>query len=154
MVAGILKDVRPHHFCIAVPDIERAIVFWTEVFGFSVRLRHDIPAIRAKGAFLESTGIDVELFELASVKPVPEERKQPNSDLLTSGSKHIAFHVPDVQAAINELVKHDVKVVAVRRDRNRPMEAEADPTGSRKALEAFIQDPFGSLIELVGPESD
>ena len=67
----------------------------------------------------------MELFELADVKPVPEERKQPNTDLLTSGNKHMAFRVPDVQAAINELVKHGVKVVAVRRDSDRPMETRS-----------------------------
>ena len=74
MTMGILKDVKPHHFCIAVPDIDRAIKFWTEVFGFDVRLRHEIPPLRAKGAFLKSEGIELELFELADVKPVPEER--------------------------------------------------------------------------------
>ena len=154
MVAAVLKDVRPHHFCIAVPDIEKAIGFWTEIFGFSTKFRFDIPAIKAKGAFLKFPGIEIELFELAGAKPVPEERKQPNTDLMTNGNKHMAFRVPDVQAAINAIVKAGVKVVAVRRSFDRPMEHEADPTGDRKAIACFAQDPFGSLFELVGPETD
>jgi methylmalonyl-CoA/ethylmalonyl-CoA epimerase len=155
--AGVLGPVRAHHVSIAVTDMDRALRFWTEIFGFTLLFRFDVAAIKGKGAFVEGGGIRLELWRLAETAAVPDYRRQPNTDLLTAGTKHIAFRVDDVQAAIDALHARDVPIVAVQRDRTEPMRAEADPTsaaGDRTAFAAFIHDPFGTLIEILGPAAD
>jgi methylmalonyl-CoA/ethylmalonyl-CoA epimerase len=152
-VPPILASATPHHFSIAVPDMDRAIEFWTGIFGFRLERRFEVAAIGGLGAFLRSPSIQLELWQLAGAAPVPEERKKPNTDLLTNGTKHIAFQVPDLPAALEALHRHGVAIAAVQRAPTEPMRPETDPARFRPAFAAFIQDPFGTLIELLGPEA-
>jgi methylmalonyl-CoA/ethylmalonyl-CoA epimerase len=154
MTINSFKKIKPHHMSISVPDMEVAIAFWTDIFGFRVEHRASIDAIPGKVAFLEHEGFRIELWEVAGANPVPESRKEPNSDLHTNGTKHIAFQVPDVQTALDELVKKGVDIAAVQRDFTEPMIYEDDPTmdanrTKRPAVAAFIRDPAGTLIELI-----
>ena len=154
----IIADIRPHHFSISVPDLEQGIRFWTETFGATVDNRFKVAAIGGSGAFPSIGSLKLELWELTGAKPVPDERKTPNSDLLTNGTKHIAFSVPDLQSSIEALHRAGVKIVAVQRERGLPMQAEADPTlafdPTRKpAFAAFIHDPAGTLIEILNRPS-
>lgn len=143
--------MRPHHVSFSVPDIDRAITFWQDVFGFELTKRFDVSAIRGKGAFLASSAIQIELWELAGAAPVPEDRKQPNSDLLTAGTKHLAFQVDDLPETLDKMARAGVAIVAVQASPAEPMQPFTGPV--EKAFSAFIQDPFGSLIELLGPEA-
>lgn len=148
-----IGGLRAHHVSIAVPDIERAVAFWTDLFGFAVDKRFEVPAIGGKGAFLKSSTIRIELWELAGGAPVPPQRRQPNSDLLTAGTKHLAFSVADLPAALDALRSRGIAIVAVQRSPGGPMRMEdADVHGP--AFAAFIHDPFGTLIELLGPEAE
>ncbi len=153
-MSAVLAEAKPLHVCVSVPDRDRAIAFWTEIFGFEEKKRFDIGGIGARGAFLKSAGLELELFEVAGSEPVPESRKAPNSDLLVQGTKHLAFRVPDVRAALKAVVARGVEVAAVQPSFDRPMAPETDPSGDGPAVAAFIHDPFGTLIELVGPEAD
>lgn len=139
---------------ISVPDMEEAIHFWTDIFGFRLERSAFIEAIPGKLAFLENNGFRIELWEVEGADPIPESRKEPNSDLRTNGTKHIAFEVPNVQAALDEFVKKGVDIAAVQRDFTQPMIYEADPSmdanrSKRPAVAAFIRDPAGTLIELI-----
>jgi methylmalonyl-CoA/ethylmalonyl-CoA epimerase len=156
MTINSLKKMKPHHMSISVPDMEAAIAFWTDIFGFRLEHRASIEAIPGKVAFLEHNNFRIELWEVEGANPVPESRKEPNSDLHTNGTKHIAFQVPDVQTALNELVKKGVDIAAVQRDFTEPMMHEEDPSmdanrSKLPAVAAFIRDPAGTLIELIAP---
>jgi len=158
MKAPIISDLRPHHFSISVPNIEDGIHFWTEIFGATVDHRFRVDAIGGDGAFLSIGTLKLELWELAGANPVPPERKTPNSDLLTNGTKHIAFSVPDLQSSLEALHHAGVKIVAVQRERGLPMQAEEDPSlasdpARKPAFAAFIHDPSGTLIELLNRPS-
>jgi methylmalonyl-CoA/ethylmalonyl-CoA epimerase len=150
----IIPDALPHHFSISVPDMDEAIRFWTEIFGATTDIRFRVEAIGGNGAFLSIGALKLELWELSGAKPVPEERKTPNADLMTNGTKHMAFSVPDLQSTIEALHRKGVKIAAVQRDRSLPMRAEEDPSLAfdpmrKPAFAAFICDPAGSLIELL-----
>jgi methylmalonyl-CoA/ethylmalonyl-CoA epimerase len=154
MTLNALKEIKPHHMSISVPDMEAAIAFWTDIFGFTLERRASIKVIPGKIAFLEHDGFHMELWEVEGANPVPESRKEPNSDLRTNGTKHIAFQVPDVQAALDELIKKGVGIAAVQRDFTEPMMHEDDPSMAanrvkKPAVAAFIHDPAGTLIELI-----
>jgi methylmalonyl-CoA/ethylmalonyl-CoA epimerase len=146
-----LPDFAADHFSVSVPDLETAIAWYSDIFGFTVEARFEIDAIPAKAAFLRSPALRLELWQALGSAPVPEARREPNSDLRTCGTKHIAFSVPDLQGRLKELVKRGVDIAAVQRDPADPMQPDPDPTapGKSPAFAAFIRDPAGSLIELI-----
>ena len=149
-----LAGLDPHHFSISVPDLDQSIAFWSDLFGFTVERRFALESLGAQAAFMTGPGLRIELWCLAGSAPVPPERRTPNSDLLTQGTKHVAFTVPDLQAAIETLHASGVPIVAVQRDRADKMRAEADPRlapgdARKPAFASFIADPGGALIELI-----
>ena len=148
---SLVGRFKPHHVSFSVPDIDRAIQFWQEAFGFELKFRFDVAAIGGKGAFVASPALQIELWEVAGSVPVPEERRQPNTDLKTAGTKHLAFQLDDLPAALKRLDEAGVSIAAVQVSPDQPMRPYTGPV--QKAFSAFIRDPFGSLIELLGPEA-
>jgi len=147
----LISDLVPHHFSIAVTDMERAIQWYAQVLGFEPEFRFHVAGIPADGAFLRRGALRLELWCARGVAPVPPERRTPDQDLRTAGTKHLAFTVPDLQARLAELVQYGADIAAIQRDRSQPMAAEADPLapGKPPAFALFLRDPFGTLIELL-----
>lgn len=126
----------PHHCGISVPDLEAAIAWYRDTLGFSVIARQTLDVVSAKIAFLQHGDFLIELFEVANASPLPEERRQPNRDIRTHGTKHIAFAVDDVPKFINSL-----------KQRGADIAMDVNMMGD-KAM-AFIRDNAGNLIEIV-----
>ena len=147
----LLKDLAPHHFSIADTDMDQAIEWYTSVLGFETEVRFHVAGIPADGAFLRRPELRLELWCAAGVAPVPQERRTPNQDLKTSGTKHIAFSVADLQARLADLVNYGVDIAAIQRNRGEPMAPESNPLapGRPPVFALFIRDPFGTLIELI-----
>jgi methylmalonyl-CoA/ethylmalonyl-CoA epimerase len=143
--------LHQHHVSISVPDMEEAISWYGDILGFAVHSRFNIEAISAQGAFLRRDAYWIELWRVGAGAPVPVSRRNPDTDLLTGGTKHMAFRVPDLQSHLSELVSRGVDIAAVQRDPTEPMKGEADPAApnERPAFAAFIRDPAGTLIELL-----
>lgn len=140
-----------HHISISVPDIEQAISWYGEILGFAVHSRFHIEAISAQGAFLKRGASWIELWQVGAGAQVPDSRRNPDSDLLSGGTKHMALRVPDLQSHLAELVRRGVDIAAVQRDPTEPMRREINPAAAndRPAFAAFIRDPAGTLIELL-----
>ena len=151
MSAPVLPELAVHHVSISVPDLEAAIAWYGEILGFKVQFRMGIESIGAKGAFIRRGNLRLELWQMAGGSQVPPGRREPNSDLQTGGTKHVAFAVDDLQACLEELARRGVDIAAVQRDPAQPMLPDADPLGKDKppAFAAFIRDPAGVLIELI-----
>ncbi len=127
-----------HHGGISVPDLDAAIAWWRRVLGFEVEARFPIPAIPADVAMLVNGPLHIELFQVAGAKPLPEERRTPDTDVHTHGNKHVSFAVEDVRAFAEELRRREADIVWVREMKH----------GSN----IFIRDNAGNLIEFVqGP---
>jgi len=129
-------QVIPHHCGISVPDIEASITWYRDMLGFFIVKRMTIDAIPAKIAFLKHGDFYIELFQIEDAEPLPEDRRHPNRDIYTHGTKHIAFAVPNVPEFIDEMKKRGVDIamdVNIMED---------------KAM-AFIRDNSGNLIEVV-----
>ena len=107
-----LPALKLHHFSIAVRDLDESIQWYEAVFGLTLERRGSLssPEITGRNAFLARDGIRVELWSLDGAAPVPSERLAPNTDLLTGGSKHIAFEVDGLQSVIDELVRRGVDI--------------------------------------------
>jgi methylmalonyl-CoA/ethylmalonyl-CoA epimerase len=153
MAAGLFPDLRPHHVGLSVRDIDKAIAFWSEVFGFELDFRAELAPIKTVVAFLKRDGFRIELFQKAGAVPAPAERLKPNTDLLTHGTKHIAFSVDDVQAAAETLHARGVRIVGIMRGKGVPMQHEEDPRldGTKQpAMALFFLDDSDILVEIIG----
>jgi methylmalonyl-CoA/ethylmalonyl-CoA epimerase len=125
-----------HHHCgVSVADLEASITWYGDVLGFKVEKRFPIPSIPAEVAMLRNGPLHIELFHVPGAKPLPEERRNPDTDLLTHGNKHVSFAVQDVQPFAQELRRRGADIVWVRKM----------PQGSN----IFIRDNCGNLIEFV-----
>jgi catechol 2,3-dioxygenase-like lactoylglutathione lyase family enzyme len=124
-----------HHGGISVPDLEASIAWYRDVLGFKVAKRFPIPTIPAEVAMLQNGPLHIELFYVPGAKPLPEERRVPDTDLLTHGNKHVSFAVRDVRPFADELRRRGADIVWVREM----------PHGSN----IFIRDNSGNLIEFV-----
>jgi catechol 2,3-dioxygenase-like lactoylglutathione lyase family enzyme len=124
-----------HHGGVSVPDLDSAIEWWRSVLGFEVEARFPIPAIPADVAMLVNGPLHIELFQVAGAKPLPEERRQPDTDVHTHGNKHLSFAVDDVREFAEELKRRGADIVWVREMKH----------GSN----IFIRDNAGNLIEFV-----
>jgi methylmalonyl-CoA/ethylmalonyl-CoA epimerase len=124
-----------HHGGLSVPDLDAAIAWWRTVLGFEVAQRFPIPAIPADVAMLVNGPLHIELFHVAGAKPLPEERRQPDTDVYTHGNKHVSFAVESVREFADELRRRGADIVWVKEMKH----------GSN----IFIRDNAGNLIEFV-----
>ena len=120
-------DLQQHHIAFSVRDLNEAVEFWRDTFGFELEFQTEIPPIGAKLVFIRRGGIRIELFEVTGSAETPSERRKPNIDLQTQGTKHIGFSVRDPQAALEILFERDVPIVGVMRGPKTGMVAEDDP---------------------------
>ena len=127
--------IKPHHCGISVPDLEASVDWYRDMLGFTVEKRLTLDAVPAKIAFIKRGDFLIELFEIKDASPLPEDRRHPDRDICTHGTKHIAFAVDDVPAFIDSLKKRGVDIAM-----------DVNMMGD-KAM-AFIRDNAGNLIEI------
>nr|WP_294859018.1 VOC family protein [uncultured Fluviicola sp.] len=125
----MLKSV--HHIAIICSDYERSKQFYTEVLGFEV-LAENYRSER------DSYKLDLILngvycIELFSFPNPPKRISRPES----SGLRHLAFTVENIESVIRELASKKVQCEPIRVD---------EFTGKRFT---FFADPDGLPIELV-----
>jgi len=126
----------PHHCGISVPDLEASIAWYRDMLGFSVEKRLTLDVVPAKIAFIKHGDFFIELFQIEGAVPLPEDRRYPDRDICTHGTKHIAFAVDDVHKFINALKKRGVDMAM-------------DVNIMENKAMAFIRDNAGNLIEIV-----
>lgn len=154
MAEGLFPDLQVHHAALSVRDLDEAIAFWRDLFGFDLDFRTEIPAIRSRLAFIERDGFRLELFETEGSAEPPPDRLRPNTDLATQGTKHLCFSVEEPQAALETLFERGIEIVGVMRGHATGMQAETDPRLSvedarKPAMAFFFLDPSGTLVEIL-----
>lgn len=129
---------RVHHLALICTDYARSKHFYTEVLGLTViqevyRAERDSWKLdlALNGEYL------IELFSFPSPPPRPSRPE-------AAGLRHLAFAVPDIEAAVRHLAEHEVRCEPVRVD---------EYTGRRFT---FFFDPDQLPLELYeagnGPE--
>ena len=129
-----------HHVGVSVPDLEASIEWYGRVLGFELVRRQRIETIPAEIAVLKHGAMHIELFQ-ARRKPLPPERREPDSDVRTHGNKHVAFGVTDVDAFAEELRQRGADVVWVKHFEH-------------GGANIFIRDNAGNLIEFLNAPQD
>ena len=125
--------MRLLHTMIRTGDLDRSIDFYTHILGMKLLRRKDYPEGKFTLAFVgygdESAHSVIELTYNWGVAHYD----------LGSGFGHIAIEVDDVYAATAEISKHGGKIMR-----------EAGPMNAGATIIAFVCDPDGYPIELIG----
>ena len=125
--------MRLLHTMLRVGDLDRSIDFYTQVLGMKLLRRKDYPGGKFTLAFV---GYDTEdktsVLELTYNWGVDKYE-------LGNGYGHIALEVDDVHAACDAIRQKGGQIVR-----------EAGPMNAGKTLIAFVADPDGYFIELIG----
>jgi lactoylglutathione lyase len=118
---------------IRTGDLDRSIDFYTDVLGMKLLRRHDYPEGKFTLAFV-GYGDEREQAVIELTWNWGVERYD-----LGMGFGHIAIEVDDVYAACDEIKRRGGTVVR-----------EAGPMKGGTTVIAFIADPDGYKIELIG----
>jgi glyoxylase I family protein len=119
-----------HHVAVIASDYQRSKRFYTELLGLSIvaetyREQRDSYKLDLR----TPDGVQIELFSFPSPPPRPSRPE-------ACGLRHLAFRVPDVALAAQELRGHGIAVEDIRID---------EFTGKRFT---FFADPDGLPLEL------
>jgi lactoylglutathione lyase len=123
------------HTSIRTSDMERSIDFYTRLMGLKLVGRNEIPQNDAEIAFLQDPDEKGAELELTFYR---KQKKFIQPDYEDRLFDHIAFEIKDMNQTMSKMRKNKVTVT------DEPY--KLSPTGS---FIAFIEDPDGTLIELI-----
>ena len=129
--------MRLLHTMLRVTDLEKSIDFYTQVLGMTLLRSKDYPEGRFTLAFL-GYGDEAEHAALELT-----HNWDTNSYELGNAYGHIAIEVNDVYAACEAIKAKGGEVVR-----------EAGPMKHSTTVLAFVKDPDGYMIELLGTSRD
>jgi catechol 2,3-dioxygenase-like lactoylglutathione lyase family enzyme len=132
--------IEPHHAGLTVFDLNSAQDWYAQAFGFEPQLEFTLPD-GVRGAMLRS-GADarIELFEIAAAQDALHHSDPPTA-MRSRGYGHIGFATDDLQAAYNAALAAGGSSVWAPR--------QSPEAG---LWMAFVHDPEGNLVELIGPQ--
>ncbi|GAB7091520.1 VOC family protein [Halorubrum luteum] len=137
-----MSDPSAHHVGITVADLDRAVDFYTEAFGFGVLSEFsvsgeafadavDVPNASGLFAHLDADGVRLELIEYE-----PEADARDDPALNRPGAVHLGVTVDDVDA-FHAGLDDEVETLSTPR------------TTSSGTRILFVRDPEGNLIEVL-----
>ncbi len=127
------------HTSIRTGNIDRSIDFYTRLIGLKLVSRRDIPQNKAEIAFLQDSDGKGAILELTFYK---EQKKFIQADYEDRLFDHLAFGVKNMEKTIEMMRNEKVTIT------DEPY--KLGPTGP---VIAFIEDPDGTLIELIERQS-
>jgi catechol 2,3-dioxygenase-like lactoylglutathione lyase family enzyme len=131
--------ISAHHVGLTVTDIDRSQAWYREALGLELQLTFELPG-EVRGAMLRAGGgARVELFEVPGAKPGLSFADPPTA-MRQAGFGHVAFETDDLDGAYARALDAGASPVWAPRQ---------SPEPDRRM--AFIHDPDGHLIELIGP---
>jgi len=125
--------MRILHTMIRVGNLEKSLQFYTEVLGMKLLRQKDYPDGEFTLAFV-GYGDEIDNTVIELTYNWGKDRYE-----LGEGFGHIALEVDDVYQATEEIRKRGGKIIR-----------EAGPMNAGTTIIAFIEDPDGYPIELIG----
>ena len=135
-----------HHTALSTPDLERAVAFYREHFGFApvmdfawdeshegMNRLHALPGTRGRVVMVERGNSRLEIFEYAEPAPRPADPKRRSVE---HGISHVCIEVKDIEAEYERL-----RAAGVR------FQSEPVPQYTIKCC--YCRDPDGNVIELI-----
>jgi len=125
--------MRILHTMLRVGDLERSIAFYSNVLGMKLLRRKDYPAGEFTLAFI-GYGDETDNTVLELTYNWGRDQYE-----LGTAFGHIALEVPDVYAACEKMRAAGGKIIR-----------DAGPMNAGTTIIAFLEDPDGYQIELIG----
>jgi lactoylglutathione lyase len=123
------------HASIRTSNMERSIDFYTRLLGLAVLGRREIPQNNAEIAFLRDPQANGATLELTFYR---DQKKFSQADYEDRVFDHLAFEVKDMNRTIQAMRNAKVTITD-----------EPFKLGAAGSLIAFVEDPDGTLIELI-----
>ena len=123
------------HTSIRTSDMDRSIDFYIRLMGLKLLSRHEIPQNNAEIAFLQDPEGKGAKLELTFYR---KQKKFIQADYEDRLFDHLAFDVKDMKQTISIMRNNKVTITD-----------EPFKLGSTGPFIAFIEDPDGTLIELI-----
>ena len=115
--------------------MDKSIDFYTRLMGLKFLSRREIPQNNAEIAFLQDPGGKGSKLELTFYR---KQKKFIQAEYEDRVFDHLAFEIRDMEKTISSLRKEKVTITD-----------EPFKLGATGPLIAFIEDPDGTLIELI-----
>jgi len=126
------------HASVRVSDMKRSIEFYTNLFNLKVLNRREIKQTNSEIAFLQDAQSKGAILELTFYRDQKKFMQAEYEDRLFD---HLAFQVEEMNKTLDKMRRAGVTIT------DEPY--RLSPNGS---LIAFIEDPDGTLIELIEKE--
>ena len=123
------------HVSVRTSNIDRSVEFYTKLLGLKIVRRVQIPQNNAEIVFLQDEGAKGLALELTYYR---DQKKFVQADYEDRLFDHLAFEVSDMRKTIEAMRKAGVVIT------DEPY--RLSPRGN---LLAFLEDPDGTLIELI-----
>ena len=123
------------HTSIRTSDMDRAIDFYSRLLGLALINRREIPQNNAEIAFLRDQQAKGAMLELTFYR---NQKKFVQADYEDRVFDHLAFEVKDMEETLAAMRSEKVTIT------DEPF--KLSPEGP---LIAFVEDPDGTLIELI-----
>jgi len=123
------------HTSIRTSNMDRSIDFYTKLLGLILLSRREIPQNNAEIAFLQDLQTKGATLELTFYR---EQKKFSQPDFENRVFDHIAFEVKNMNQTITAMKNAGVTIT------DEPFKLR-----HRGSLIAFVEDPDGTLIELI-----
>ena len=123
------------HTSIRTSNMDRSIDFYTRLLGLALVNRREIPQNKAEIAFLRDPQAKGSTLELTFYR---KQKKFIQADYEDRLFDHLAFEVKDMKKTIAAMRSEKVTIT------DEPF--KLSPTGP---IIAFVEDPDGTLIELI-----
>lgn len=137
--SSALPAFRHDHVALRVADREAAARWYADHLGFTVTLRWAVGDLDL--AYLERGDVRIELIGGGDVRPGrPPVAASLDATFAQAGVHHLCVAVDNVDAMVTALAARGVS----------PFGQPFDVPDIARTL-AFVQDPFGNLIEFSGP---
>lgn len=122
------------HTSIRTSNMDKSIDFYTKLLGLKLVSRREIPQNNAEIAFLQ----DPESKSMLELTLYRNQKKFLQADYEDRVFDHLAFEVRDLE-----------KTIAAMRKENVTITDEPFKLGATGPVIAFVEDPDGTLIELI-----
>jgi lactoylglutathione lyase len=130
-----VKNVAFIHTSIRTSNIDKSIDFYTKLMGLKLLSRREIPQNDAEIAFLQDPEGKGAKLELTFYR---KQKKFIQADYEERLFDHVAFEVGNMEQTISIMRREKVTITD-----------EPFKLGPAGPLIAFIEDPDGTLIELI-----
>jgi lactoylglutathione lyase len=123
------------HTSVRTSNMDRSLDFYTKLLGLTVLSRREIPQNNAEIAFLRDLQEKGSMLELTYYR---DQKRFSQADYEDRVFDHLAFEVEDMNQTIQAMRKAKVTITD-----------EPFKLSDKGMLIAFLEDPDGTLIELI-----